>query len=124
MEAQRPHVNRTGYTSANPTPSVNFTSLHIEDSGTTSSRWLVDNAATIHVCNDIRLMHGVHWHPTQQPINDPSGLLRDVRSAVGSVRVRLHTGHEYTLTSVEYMPTAPNYILSVRQAIKDDISST
>jgi hypothetical protein len=32
MEAQRPHVNPTGYTSANPTPSVNFTSLHIEDS--------------------------------------------------------------------------------------------
>ncbi len=64
-------------------------------------------------------MYGVHWHPTQQPINGPSGILRDVRSAVGSVRVRLDSGHEITLTDVEYMPTAPNNILSVRHARRD-----
>jgi hypothetical protein len=128
MDAQRAHSNHQagpsgqGFNQGGHTPTINRLSVPHPDSGIVESRWLLDNAATCHVCNDIRLMHEVKWYPKPQSLKGTLGIWQDGRSAIGKVKVKIKDGQEVTLNGVEYCPTSDDNILSVRQARKDGIN--
>ena len=89
--------------------------------GKTDVTWLIDSGASMHVCNDIRLMSDVHWYYPSKSMKVATGVQPGIRKAVGRVILKDDSGNATILKNVEFVPTAVENLLSVSSAYDDGL---
>jgi hypothetical protein len=92
------------------------------DSGELSSQWVIDSGASKHVCNDVRLMHNVHWYPIPKGLNLATGEHVAQRKACGTVCLVYQQGNTCILRDVEFVPTALENLMSVSAGVVDGLN--
>jgi transposase InsO family protein len=103
-------------------PVGGMATTYSSDSGELSSQWVIDSGASTHVCNDVRLMHNVHWYPIPKGLNLATGEHVAQRKACGTVCLVDQQGNTCILRDVEFVPTALENLMSVSAGVVDGLN--